>query len=105
MLPKPATDRLARQHGCVSRSELRASGFPERRIDGWLERGELITLHRRVYASPAAPNTRQRAFWAATRSTDPPGVISHRTCAGLHGCQRFDADLPIEVSVVRERRP
>ena len=104
MLPDTVNDLFAQQHGCASRIELRLHGLTDGQIDSCVRRGSLVPLHRGVYAVPGSPDTRLRRLWAATRTTEPPGVVSHRAAASIYGYHLM-SDSPLELSVVRERRP
>ena len=83
--------RLAvRQHGLVTRAQLRAAGLTERQIDCRIGRGQLVVVHEGVYRVPAVRATYDQAVLAACLATG--GVASHR-CAGrlfrLRGFERF----------------
>ncbi|MGH3720262.1 MAG: DUF559 domain-containing protein [Pseudonocardiaceae bacterium] len=71
---------IRRQHGAVSRAQLRESGVNTNTIDSWLRRGALRQVLHGVYATGApSPATRARAahLW------QPEGVVSHLAAAHL----------------------
>ncbi|HEX2104548.1 MAG TPA: type IV toxin-antitoxin system AbiEi family antitoxin domain-containing protein [Solirubrobacteraceae bacterium] len=79
-----AVARLAaRQHGVVSRGQLRALGLGDGAIDRRASRGSLHRLHRGVYAV-GHPLLTPRGHWlAAVLACGTGAVLSHAAAAAL----------------------
>ncbi len=73
----------ARQWGVVARRQLTAAGLSERLIDGRAASGDLLRLHRGVYAV-GHRRLRREGHWLAAVLAVPGAVLSHRDAAGLH---------------------
>ena len=71
---------LRRQHGAVSRAQLRDSGRSANTIDSWVRRGRLRRVLHSVY-STGAPSLATRAH--AAHLWQPQGVVSHLAAAHL----------------------
>lgn len=102
------TDRLigalaARQHGVVSRGQLLEAGLTARRIEMRLRSGQLIQLHRGVYAVGHASLRREGRWLAAVLAAGPGAALSHRDAAALHDL-RAGGGGRIDVSTPAERR-
>lgn len=94
----------SRQHGVLSRDQLRQLGLSVGGIEGRLERGTLHRLHRGVYAV-GHPKVPLEARWmAAVLAGGPGAVLSHRTAAALWGVHQQSAG-PIDVTAADKRRP
>jgi hypothetical protein len=94
----------ARQHGVVSRAQLRAL-HGERlrwRIEHRLVTGRWIELHPFVYAIAGMANTYEQRLSASVLAL-PASVASRRAAAALHGVPGFTRAL-LEVSSPRARR-
>jgi hypothetical protein len=78
--------RLAdRQHGVVSREQLRSLGFGRTGIEGRVRRGALLVLHRGVYAVGHRRLTPEGRWMAAVLACGPDAVLSHRSAGQLWG--------------------
>jgi len=96
--------RLAvRQHGLVTRAQLRAAGLTERQIDRRIGRGQLVVVHEGVYRLPAVKPTYDQAVLAACLATG--GVASHRCAARLFRLRGFERHPQIEICVDGTRAP
>ncbi|MGH3886335.1 MAG: DUF559 domain-containing protein [Pseudonocardiaceae bacterium] len=71
---------LVRQHGAVSRTQLRKIGLNANTIDSWVRRGRLRRVLHGVY-SVGAPALATRAH--AAHLWQPEGVVSHLAAAHL----------------------
>jgi Transcriptional regulator, AbiEi antitoxin len=71
---------IRRQHGAVSRAQLRESGVSANTIDTWVRRGKLRRILHGVYAT-GAPSLATRAH--AVHLWQPEGVVSHLAAAHL----------------------
>jgi hypothetical protein len=86
----------ARQHGVVSRDDVRGIGFSDGMITGRVAAGRLHRLHRGVYAVGHMLVNGRARWLAATMATQ--GVLSHRSAAALWGI-RPTAAARIDVTV------
>lgn len=88
----------ARQHGVVARRQLEAIGLSDKMVVGRVRRGQLVRLHRGVYAVGHA-RLRQEGWWmAAVLAAGPGAVLSHRDAAALHGLRPPGDRQRIEVT-------
>ena len=96
--------RLAsRNHGVVTRQELRAAGVTLAAIRHRLGSGALLTQHPGVYrVGHEAPSIEAR-YVAAVRAAGPDAALSARAAAHLHSLTRGRAPAP-EVTVPTTRR-
>jgi very-short-patch-repair endonuclease len=86
------------QHGVVARRQLVAMGLGNRAIGDRLVRGQLIALHRGVYAV-GHRQLRQEGRWlAAVLAVGPGAVLSHRDAAALHGMRKAPESRKVSVS-------
>jgi len=92
-----------RQHGLVTRAQLRAAGLTERQIDRRLGTGQLIFVHTGVYRVPAIRPSYEQAVLAACLATG--GVASHRCAARLFGLRGFEHTRVVEICVDGGRAP
>ena len=71
----------ARTHGVVTRAQLLRAGITAREIEGALERGELLRVHRGVYrVGHIAPSVHAR-YMAAVLACGSGAVLSGFTAA------------------------
>lgn len=77
----------AKQWGIVARRQLIATGLSERLVDARAARGELLRLHRGVYAV-GHQRLRREGIWLAAVLAVPRGALSHRDAACLHGLRQ-----------------
>ena len=90
--------RLAvRQHGLVTRKQLRAAGLTERPIDRRIGLGQLTVVHEGVYRVLAVRPTYDQAVLAACLATG--GVASHRCAARLFRLRGFERHPQVEICV------
>jgi very-short-patch-repair endonuclease/predicted transcriptional regulator of viral defense system len=74
------------QHGIVTRRQLLEAGMGPKRIDNWLNRGRLHTMHRGVYALiPPAAQSPLAAPMAAVLACGDGAVLSHLSSAAVWG--------------------
>lgn len=93
----------AGQHGVVSRRQLLDARIAPSTIDVRVASGELVRLHRGVYAVGHA-HLRREGFWlAAVLAVGSEAVLSHRDAAALHEL-RPSSRPRIEVSTAKERK-
>jgi hypothetical protein len=91
-----------RQHGVVSRSQLKAAGLGDGAIELRIAAGRLHRIHRGVYAVGHA-NLAVQGRWMAAVLAGPPGtVLSHRP-AGSHWGMRRWRGLPAVTTPTRRR--
>nr|WP_246345315.1 type IV toxin-antitoxin system AbiEi family antitoxin domain-containing protein [Conexibacter arvalis] len=74
-----------RQHGVVSRRQLVDAGLTPTMIQTRLARGQLVPLHRGVYALGHRRLARFGFWTAAVLAAGPDAALSHRDAAALHG--------------------
>lgn len=99
------TELASRQHGVVALWQLRALGLGRGAVRVRVARGDLVPLHRGVFAVGHTALRRQGHWLAAVLACGPGAVASHRCAGALHELVRAAAP---EVSVPgrggRERR-
>ncbi len=118
----PSADRelarlAARQHGVVSRIQLRAAGLGDGAIGHRVRAGRLHPIHRAVYAVGHPLLSDRGRFLAAVLACGDGAVLSHRSAAALWGIQPLapravDVTIPVQsgrsqrrgVTVHRTRR-
>lgn len=93
----------ARQHGVVSRAQLLNAGVTRTMIEQRLATGQLIPLHRGVYAVGHAHLRPNGYRLAAVLAVGPGAALSHRDAAALHGI-RDGGGTRIDVSTPADRR-
>ena len=91
-----------RQHGVVSRGQLRSLGLGARGIDHRVSVGRLRFLHRGVYAAGHAPLAREAVWMAGVLAAGDHAVLSHRSAAALWGLVPTPAG-PVDVTTPRKR--
>jgi very-short-patch-repair endonuclease/predicted transcriptional regulator of viral defense system len=75
----------ARQHGVVARRQLEVAGVTLSMLKSRLASGQLVRLHRGVYAV-GHDRLRREGWWmAAVLAVGPGALLSHRDAAALHG--------------------
>lgn len=99
--PDEAIARLAaRQHGVVSRAQLRSAGIGDGSIARRIQSSRLHRVHRGVYLvghTAAPPRSREMA---AVLACGPRAAVSHRSAAGLWGLLSPDRLSAVDVTVV-----
>ncbi|HZU95374.1 MAG TPA: type IV toxin-antitoxin system AbiEi family antitoxin domain-containing protein [Planctomycetota bacterium] len=93
----------AQQRGTIARAQLRAAGLGDDVIDRRIARGELVPLHRGVYAIAGSPDSFERQLTAALLAAGQGAVASHSAAAVLHGMGEIRGR--VEISVLHGRRP
>jgi putative AbiEi antitoxin of type IV toxin-antitoxin system len=96
-----------RQHGRISREQLRAAGVDRNRISRWIADGRLRRVHVGVYAVGHVAPSADGEYVAAVLAGGPGAVLSHRAAAYKLGLLR-GAPPPPEISIPttsHRRRP
>jgi very-short-patch-repair endonuclease len=93
----------AAQHGVVSRGQLLDAGMTSTMIGTRVRSGQLVPLHRGVYAVGHAHLRPNGHRLAAVLAVGPGAVLSHRDAAALHGL-RDGGGTRTDVSTPAERR-
>lgn len=74
-----------RQHGVVTRAQLRSLGVGDGSVSWWVRTGRLHRIHRGVYAVGHRTLTDEGRWLAAVLACGPGAVLSHRAAAALWG--------------------
>jgi len=99
----PIGELAERQHGVVAVRQLPALGVRGAEIETRIARGDLVRLHRGVYAV-GHRQLRPQGFWlAAVLAAGPGAVLSHRSAAALHAIG--PRPTRIEITTPTEARP
>jgi very-short-patch-repair endonuclease len=96
-----------RQHGVVTRADLRALGISENAIDARAKNGRLWRIHRGVYAVGRPTLALRGRFIAAVLSCGPGAALSHVAAGVLQGVLRERGpriDVTVPGSGGRRRR-
>lgn len=93
-------DRMAEQHGLVSRDQALAAGMTTSQVDKRLSAGRWVRAARGVYRHAAVAPTPQSALLAVCMAHD--ALASHRSAAALHGIDGYKLDR-VEVVVPKGR--
>src|SRR3954471_11895655 len=95
--PRVVAAFVAPRHGVVARSQLRALGLSDEKIDRWRRAGRLHPLFRGVYFyGPANPPAMSWAA-AALLACGPTAVLSHLSAAALHGLTAWPDEVHVTV--------
>jgi predicted transcriptional regulator of viral defense system len=97
-------DLAARQHGLVTRVQLRKLGLSGGLIDHRLRSGGLHRVHTGVYALAYRSQTPHARMMAAVLACGPGAALSHRSAAELWGFGPARRGA-VEVTVPGQRRP
>jgi very-short-patch-repair endonuclease len=92
-----------RQHGIVTRKQVREAGLSRREIERRVEAGWLVRLHEGVYAVGHTALTNYSHLIAAVYACGPAALASYRSAGALWGVLR--PARPIEVTAPRGRKP
>jgi very-short-patch-repair endonuclease len=95
---------VRRQHGVISRDQLRRLKYSDHAIDHRVASGRLHPLFRGVFAVGRPDVGRRGVMMAAVLACGAGALISHETAAELWRIRRPERG-PLEVSVPRARRP
>lgn len=87
-------DLAERQHGVVTREQLRDLGIADRTIGHRVARGQLRRLHRGVYAVGHRALKRDGRLLASVLACGPRAALSHRSAGHLWGLLPFSPSLP-----------
>lgn len=79
------TTLAGRQHGVVTREQLRRAGLSDDQVDSWVRDGRVHRVFRGVYAVGSVSITEQGRIQAAALVCGRQGVVSHRNAAFLLG--------------------
>jgi len=93
-----------RQHGVVTREQVRDRGVGDGAIDGRIAKGTLRVVHRGVYAVAGRPLGRE-GRWLAAVLACRGAVLSHWDAAELWAILPPRASRDVHVSVARNRKP
>ena len=93
-----------RQHGVVTRDQLRESGLGDGAIDARLARRRLLPIHRGVYAVGHRGRSVEARWTAAVLALRPGAVLSHRSALALWGLGREDRAIDVTVPTNRRGR-
>jgi very-short-patch-repair endonuclease len=74
-----------RQHGVVTRAQLRGAGLSDDQVDAWAQGGRIRRVARGVYAVGVAPIGERGRIQAAALASGRGAVVSHRSAAFLLG--------------------
>lgn len=96
-------ESATRQHGVVSRPQLRALGFGEQTIKAAIAEKRLAQLHEEVFAVGHRRVSQRGYWWAAVLAYGPDAVLSHQSAAVLWGLRRRQRG-PIHVTAGRGRQ-
>lgn len=92
-------ERARRQEGVISHEQLREVGYTDDEICGLVSRGQLIRLHRGVYAVGHRCLSTKAYLIAALLACGPEAFLSHRTASAVYGfrhvaIRRIDVTIP-----------
>lgn len=93
----------SRQHGLVTRRQLRDIQFPSVRVRRWVQTGRLTQIYSNVFSLPGSVPTPHRNVLACVLETGTDAWASHTTAAWLWGLSGFEA-TPVNVVVNRHSR-
>jgi very-short-patch-repair endonuclease len=99
------TYRIAgRQHGLVTRAQLRTAGVPEDTVDCAVREARLVHRERGVYAVPGAPATSEQEVMAAVLRAGAGARATGERMLALSGLPGLDRAGPFTVLVSEHRR-
>jgi predicted transcriptional regulator of viral defense system/very-short-patch-repair endonuclease len=97
-----AVEAIARrQHGVVTRAQLRQAGLSEDQVDAWVQAGRIRRVFRGVYSVGSAPIGERGRIQAAVLAVGRGAVVSHRSAAFL---LRIGERSPRVVDVIAPRQ-
>src|SRR4051794_38755593 len=94
---------VRRQHGAISRAQLRALAFSRHAIQHRVDRRRLVVEWPGVYRVGRRPLAGDGCFMAAVLACGDDAALSHESAAALWGIRKGGLD-PIEISVPANRR-
>jgi very-short-patch-repair endonuclease len=95
---------LGRQHGVVSRRQLRALGLSEDTVDARVRKGVLLRVERGVYSAGHVRLSDEGRLMAAVLARGAGAVLSHRSAGALWGIWRSGSPV-VDVTVARPGGP
>jgi very-short-patch-repair endonuclease/predicted transcriptional regulator of viral defense system len=101
----PIAALAARQHGVVTRSQLRRLGLGRGAVEHRLDAGRLIRVHRGVYAVGHLPRTRHASWMAAVLACGDRALLSHCSAAALWGVRAWAPARPEVTTRAQRSRP
>jgi very-short-patch-repair endonuclease len=102
-IPTIALEIVERQHGVITRAQLRGCGLTHDVIDRRLARGHLVALHMGVFCFRGSPDSFLRRVFAALLAAGSDAAASYRSAAALAGLG--PEPTTVEISVPRSQRP
>ncbi len=93
----------SRQHGLLTRRQLREHGVDRHRVARWLRSGRLVLVHPHVLATAGSVASPKRDVLAKVLETGLDSCASHTTAAWLWGLGGYPAS-PVHVVVTRQSR-
>ena len=101
------TPTLEKQWGVVTRAQLLELGVSVAAIEKQVTRGDLMRVHRGVYALPGVPLRDEGHWLAAVLACGPGAVLSHLSAARLWGMRapRGDGRPHVTLAAGRARPP
>ncbi len=85
-----------RQHGVISRAQLRELGFTDEQVRGHVDLGWLHRVHHNVFAVGNPRLSSHASLVAAVLSLGPRSFLSHRSAAAVHGLRPIN---PHEIEI------
>ena len=92
-------DVAAKQHGVITRSQLRHAGLSDGAIARRVRDRHLHRIHRAVYAVGRPDLTQEGRWMAAVLACEPGAVLSHRSAAALWGL-RPSSSTVVDVTIL-----
>lgn len=86
---QPVAAIAARQHGLITREQLRAAGVSDRELRTLCRGGVLVAIEPRVYAVAGAPPSWVQELGGKVLAAGPLAVAGARSAAGLWRLDRF----------------
>jgi hypothetical protein len=106
-IPTPdlrVAEKAAGEWGVVSIAELLACGLTKNGIGARVRRGQLLRVHRGVYAVGHAGLTMRGQFLAAVKACGDGAVLSHLSAAALWSLVAWDDTRAVDVIASERRR-
>ncbi len=91
-------EHMERQHGLVTREQVRQAGMTDTQVKWRIRTGSWVRVAQGVYRHRSVPNSRMARLLAACLTRD--ALASHRSAAALHGIDGFRLNC-IELVVPR----
>jgi very-short-patch-repair endonuclease len=94
-----------RQHGVVTREQLRGLGLSDDEIDYRIAVGRLRLIHRGVYAVGHHRLSPEGVWLAAVYAGGAEALLSHRSAARLWGLLPWEGRIEVTTPTLRRNRP